>query len=122
MRLDPTDSDASLWLARLYRMQNDADKAEAVLRTLLKREPENENGVEQLAQLLLDEGKAQDAIQAVLPMTERAPLRPACGDILGSAYFRRRTWPRPKRPTANPSKPSLTISITVRPGADTFKR
>ena len=86
VRLDPTDSDASLWLARLYRMQNDADKAEAVLRTLLKREPENENGVEQLAQLLLDEGKAQDAIQAVLPMTERAPSA-RLWDILGSAYL-----------------------------------
>ena len=29
LRLDPTDSDAALWLARLYRLQNEQDKAEA---------------------------------------------------------------------------------------------
>jgi len=28
LRLDPTDSDASLWLARLYRLQNEQDNAE----------------------------------------------------------------------------------------------
>src|SRR5258708_3243931 len=27
LRLDPTDSDAAIWLARLYRLQNDHDKA-----------------------------------------------------------------------------------------------
>ena len=32
LRLDPTDSDAALWLARLYRLQNDPAKAEDVLR------------------------------------------------------------------------------------------
>ena len=62
LRLDPTDADAALWLARLYRLQNEHDKAEAVLRTLLAREPENENGFEQLTQLLLDEGKSQEAM------------------------------------------------------------
>src|SRR6202162_3309174 len=46
LRLDAADADAALWLARLYRLQNEHDKAEAVLRTLLAREPENENGVE----------------------------------------------------------------------------
>ncbi len=33
LRLDPTDTDAALWLARLYRLQNEHDKAEAVLRS-----------------------------------------------------------------------------------------
>src|ERR1700733_1691628 len=47
LRLDPTDIDAALWLARLYRLQNEQDQAEAVLKTLLAREPANENGVEQ---------------------------------------------------------------------------
>ncbi len=93
VRLDPEDSDASLWLARLYRMQNEADSAESVLRTLLKREPENENGVEQLTQLLLDEGKAQDAIQTVLPMVERAPSA-RLWDILGSAYLQAQDMPK----------------------------
>src|ERR1019366_5298583 len=40
VRLDPADTDAALWLARLYRLQNEHDKAETVLRGLLAREPE----------------------------------------------------------------------------------
>src|SRR5579862_5883991 len=34
LRLQPSDDDAALWLARLYRLENEQDKAEAVLRTL----------------------------------------------------------------------------------------
>lgn len=85
LRLDPTDSDAALWLARLYRLQNEHDKAEAVLRTLLAREPENENGVEQLTQLLLDEGKSQDAISALQNILKREPTAHLY-DMLGDAY------------------------------------
>src|SRR5580692_3050957 len=29
LRLDPTDTDASLWLARLYRLQNEQEKSQA---------------------------------------------------------------------------------------------
>jgi tetratricopeptide (TPR) repeat protein len=72
-RLDPTDTDAVLWLARLYRLQNDHDKAETVLRSLLQREPENENAVEQLTQLLLDEGKSQEAVATLKGILDRAP-------------------------------------------------
>src|SRR5579872_238279 len=34
VRLDPADDDATLWLARLYRLQNELPKAEEVLRKL----------------------------------------------------------------------------------------
>ena len=85
LRLDPTDSDAALWLARLYRLQNDQEKAEAVLRALLGREPANENGVEQLTQLLLDEGKSQEAISSLQSVLDRAPT-PRLWELLGDAY------------------------------------
>jgi tetratricopeptide (TPR) repeat protein len=85
LRLDPADSDAAIWLARLYRLQNDHDQAESVLRTLLAREPENENGVEQFTQLLLDEGKSQEAIIALQGILQRAPTA-RLWDMLGSAY------------------------------------
>lgn len=85
MRLDPTDTDAALWLARLYRLQNQHDQAEVVLRALLVREPENENGVEQLTQLLLDQGKSQDAVALLKGILERAPT-PRLWDMLGDAY------------------------------------
>jgi tetratricopeptide (TPR) repeat protein len=85
MRLDPADTDAALWLARLYRLQNEHDKAEGVLRALLAREPENENAVEQLTQLLLDEGKSQEAISTLKGILDRAPT-PRLWDLYGDAY------------------------------------
>jgi len=85
MRLDPADTDAALWLARLYRLQNEHDKAEGVLRALLAHEPENENAVEQLSQLLLDEGKSQEAIATLKGILDRAPT-PRLWDLYGDAY------------------------------------
>jgi tetratricopeptide (TPR) repeat protein len=84
LRLDPTDIDAALWLARLYRLQNEQDQAEAVLKTLLAREPANENGVEQLTQLLLDEGKSQEAVSSLQSILQRAPT-PRLWELLGDA-------------------------------------
>ncbi len=85
MRLDPADTDAALWLARLYRLQNEHDKAEGILRALLAHEPENENAVEQLTQLLLDEGKSQEAIATLKGILDRAPT-PRLWDLYGDAY------------------------------------
>ena len=38
-RLEPTDTESALWLARLYRLRNEHDKAEEVLRGILKTDP-----------------------------------------------------------------------------------
>jgi tetratricopeptide (TPR) repeat protein len=85
VRLDPADTDAALWLARLYRLQNDHDKAETVLRGLLAREPDNESAIEQLTQLLLDEGKSGDAISFLQAALKRSAV-PRLWDLLGDAY------------------------------------
>jgi tetratricopeptide (TPR) repeat protein len=85
LRLDPADTDAALWLARLYRLQNEPAKAEDVLHTLLAREPANEPGVEQLTQLLLDEGKSQIAIASLQGILQQAPT-PRLWELLGDAY------------------------------------
>ncbi|HEY2548021.1 MAG TPA: tetratricopeptide repeat protein [Candidatus Acidoferrum sp.] len=84
-RLDPSDSESALWLARLYRLRNEHDKAEDVLRGMLKQDPENEAAVEQLTQLLLDEGKSADAVLLLEGVTSRTPS-PALLDLLGDAY------------------------------------
>ncbi len=84
-RLDPSDSESALWLARLYRLRNEHDQAEDVLRSLLMQDPENEPAVEQLTQLLLDEGKSADAVLLLESMTSRTPS-PALLDLLGDAY------------------------------------
>jgi tetratricopeptide (TPR) repeat protein len=85
VRLDPADTESALWLARLYRLQNKHDQAENVLRGILKTDPENEAGVEQLTQLLLDEGKSSEAVALLEGVTSKSSS-PTLLDLLGDAY------------------------------------
>src|SRR5580700_2033341 len=84
-RLEPTDTESALWLARLYRLRNEHDKAEEVLRGILKNEPDDEAAIEQLTQLLLDEGKSPEAVALLEGMTSHTPS-PVLLDLLGDAY------------------------------------
>src|SRR5216683_3331558 len=84
-RLDPSDTESALWLARLYRLKNEHDKAEQVLRGILKTDPENELAGEQLTQLLMDEGKSAEAV-ALLEGTAGHSPSPVLLDLLGDAY------------------------------------
>ncbi len=84
-RLDPADQEAALWLARLYRLHNEPDKAEKVLLGMLKDDPENEAAVEQLTQLYLDENKSEEAISLLEGMIARSPSA-TLDDLLGDAY------------------------------------
>jgi tetratricopeptide (TPR) repeat protein len=84
-RLDPSDQEASLWLARLYRLHNEPDKAEQVLRKMLEDDPGNEAAAEQLTQLLLDENKADQAIKLLEDMTAQSTSA-TLFDLLGDAY------------------------------------
>src|SRR5882724_6742933 len=93
VRLDPSDTESALWLARLYRLQNQHDKAEEVLRGLLKSDSENEAGVEQLTQLLLDEGKSSDAIALLEGMNSKSSS-PVLLDLLGDAYTQTKDLPK----------------------------
>ncbi|HXJ45767.1 MAG TPA: tetratricopeptide repeat protein [Candidatus Dormibacteraeota bacterium] len=85
VKLDPADTESALWLARLYRLQNKHDQAEGVLRGILKSEPDNEAGVEQLTQLLLDQGKSADAVALLESVTSKTSS-PTLLDLLGDAY------------------------------------
>ena len=103
LRLDPSDADAALWLARLYRLQNEQDKAEDVLKALLTREPANENGVEQLTQLLLDEGKSQEAVSSLQGVLQHAPT-PRLWELLGDAYNQIHDLPKAEQAYRNASE------------------
>jgi len=92
-RLDPSDTESALWLTRLYRLRNQHDEAEAVLRGILKDDPENEPAVEQLTQLLLDEGKSAEAVGLLEGMTSRTPSG-ALLDLLGDAYTQTKDLPK----------------------------
>ena len=84
-RLDPGDQEAALWLARLYRLHNEPEKAEKVLQVMLQDDPGNEAAVEQLTQLLLDGNKADEAIKLLEGMTAHSPSA-TLYDLLGDAY------------------------------------
>ncbi|HKM66745.1 MAG TPA: tetratricopeptide repeat protein [Candidatus Acidoferrum sp.] len=92
-RLDPTDQESTIWLARLYRLHNEPDKAEDVLRSLLKDDPENDAAVEQLTQLLLDQNKAEDAIDLLNGLIKTSPS-PTLYDHLGDAYTQIHDFPK----------------------------
>jgi tetratricopeptide (TPR) repeat protein len=87
LRLDPTDTESTLWLARLYRFQNEHQKAEEVLRAGLEREPEDEDLLGQLTHLLLDQGRAEEAATLLAPIIGRSPS-PDLLSLLGDAYAR----------------------------------
>ena len=92
-RLDPSDTESALWLARLYRLKNEHDKAEQVLHGILKTDPENEPAIEQLTQLLMDEGKSTEAVALLEGITEHSPT-PVLLDLLGDAYTQSHELPK----------------------------
>ena len=84
-RLDPSDGESALWLARLLRLDNQDDQAEQVLRGLLAKDPQNKGAAEQLSQVFLDHNNAQEAISLLESFVQRAPSADLY-DKLGDAY------------------------------------
>lgn len=90
-RLDAKDTESGLWLVRLYRLTGDGSKAENVLRELLNQEPDNEGVIEQAAQLMLDHGRAQEAVTLLKKATDQKPSG-RLSDLLGDAYTLQRDF------------------------------
>lgn len=91
LKIEPNDSYSALWLARLYRFENRHDEAEKVLRDLLQQDPENGAALEQLSELLVDEGRSQDAI-TLLSKAAGDSSSPDIYDLLGDAYSREKDY------------------------------
>ena len=85
LKVQPDDTYSSLWLARLYRFENKHDEAEKVLRATVNRDPSNGAALEQLSQLLVDEGRSQEAI-TLLTQAAGDSASPDIYDLLGDAY------------------------------------
>ena len=60
-RLDPESTDDWVTLARLYRMANEPEKAEAALKTALELEPQSEAALAALASIYTDRGEHEKA-------------------------------------------------------------
>jgi tetratricopeptide (TPR) repeat protein len=85
LKLEPDDLYSALWLARLYRFENQHADAEKVLRGILQRDSDNGPALEQLSQILMDEGRSQEAIQ-LLSDAANDSASPDVLDLLGDAY------------------------------------
>ncbi len=92
LQLEPTDTYSALWLARLYGFENQPDQSEKVLRGILRRDSENEPALEQLSQLLIDEGRAQEAI-SLLTKAMGDGASPDLYGTLGDAYTHAHDYP-----------------------------
>lgn len=84
-KLDPGDAQSALWLARMYGFENQPEQAERVLRGILAHSPDSGGALEQLSQLLLDEGRPQDAI-SLLDQAANGSHSAELYDLLGDAY------------------------------------
>jgi len=85
LKAEPNDIYSLLWLARLYRFQNQHSEAEKVLRQALAHSPDNGPALEQLSQLLIDQGRSQEAID-LLSRAAGDSASPDLYDLLGDAY------------------------------------
>ena len=70
---DPKDADSWVILARLDRVANNSVEAEKAYNNALKAEPDNEDALAGLAQLYLDLGDTNKAIEKLKAATDKTP-------------------------------------------------
>lgn len=92
VRLDPSDAESTLWLARLCRIAQNDGEAEAALRGGLKHSPDDEGLLRQLALLLLDQGRGKEAVELLEPVAKKA-ASPEWLVLLGDAYAKEGNYP-----------------------------
>jgi tetratricopeptide (TPR) repeat protein len=93
LKIQPDDVYSALWLARLYRFENKHSEAETVLRGLLARDSSNGPALEQLSQLLMDEGRSQEAVKLLSDAAGQSSS-PEVYDLLGDAYSQAKDYPK----------------------------
>ena len=96
LKTEPNDAFSLLWLARLYRFQNKHAEAEKVLRQVLAHESDNGPALEQLSQLLIDQGRSQEAID-LLTHAAGDTASPDIYDLLGDAYSQAKDYPNAEK-------------------------
>ncbi len=91
VKLEPDNVDDHLLLGRLYRLNNDMQKAEGELKTAIKLDPSSEEAVTTLAMLYTDEGDTAHALQ-VLSAVPDAARSAKLYAALGAAYEQRKDY------------------------------
>jgi tetratricopeptide (TPR) repeat protein len=96
LKRDPDDSEAALWLARLYRLRNEHEKALDLLHKLVEAQPDNEDAVQQYAQLLLDMGKNSEAASVLEHSAAQSNNAELLG-LLGEAYLQAKEYDKAEK-------------------------
>src|SRR3984885_465551 len=96
LKTDPNDTYSLLWLARLYRFQNQHAEAEKVLRQILAHHSDSGPALEQLSQLLINHGSWQEAIGR-LRRAVGDSASPDIYDLLGDAYSQAKDYPNAEK-------------------------
>jgi tetratricopeptide (TPR) repeat protein len=91
VKIEPDNVDDHLLLGRLYRLNNDLQKAEAELKIAVKLDPDSEEAVTTLALLFSDEGDTAHALQVLsaVPDSGRSAKLYAA---LGATYEQRKDY------------------------------
>ena len=91
VKIEPDNVDDHLLLGRLYRLNNDSQKAENELKIAVKLDPDSEEAVTTLALLFSDEGDTAQALQVLssVPDTGRSAKLYAA---LGATYQQRKEY------------------------------
>src|SRR5579871_941757 len=92
LKTEPNDENSILWLSRLYGFQNKKEQAEKILRQLLQHNPDDDQAVAQLSQILMDGGRPQEAID-LLKLSASNSGSPDLYDMLGDAYGQMKDFP-----------------------------
>jgi tetratricopeptide (TPR) repeat protein len=84
-RLQPSDTDSWQVLGRLYKMNNQGQKAEEAFKKVLNVDPDSKGGRSSLAQLYFEQGDYAGAVELLKKIPE-ADLDPSLLGMLGYAY------------------------------------
>ena len=84
-RLQPSDMDSWQVLGRLYKMNNQGQKAEEAFKKVLNVDPDSKEGLSSLAQLYFDQGDYEGTVDLLKKIPE-ADMDPPLLGMLGYAY------------------------------------
>jgi tetratricopeptide (TPR) repeat protein len=84
-RLDPQDYESALTLGRLYKVNNEPNKAEAIFKKVLQDNPDSRSVLINLSQLYYDQGEYDKIIELVKSVPD-SKMDPSLLYLLGNAY------------------------------------
>ncbi|MCL5005727.1 MAG: tetratricopeptide repeat protein [Acidobacteria bacterium] len=88
-RLDPKDMESALILGRLYKLNNEPQKAEDIFKKVLQEKPDSRRVLVNLTQLYFDQGQYQKIIDLLKDIPD-SRMDPSLLYLLGSAYTQNR--------------------------------